>query len=326
MENIDLNKEIDQDREIDHCNDSIFKDCFKSSINALTVLINGVVNMPESRHKFVIKEMHYADPESKASEETKKSIEDVLVEITTESGEKIICGVEMQHEDTGFEGLCIRIRHYSYNLFSRNKLTPGMDYNKAEAPNIIQIWLMKNNPKFFEGRTGYYFGLQTIDNTTGYYDPAFGGRDDHFINVDYFARAKDYVPKNDLEILMMYLVCGTFRETNEYVKLHNKPYLQEMFKNEKIFLDNPGSRGLYMTLDEYQKLIRLKESIIREKDAEITKSKDEIKTLKDTVKAKDAEIQKANDRADAGIREANDRADKAEARIAELEAQLAAKS
>ena len=295
--------------EINHYNDALFKDNLHSCPDILKALINGVVNAECSRHKFQIKELQFLDPETKTQDDVKKSIQDVLVNIKTTDGEDIVCGLELQTYSDGYKAFCVRIRHYDYNLFSRNKLKEGQEYKDTHIPNLLQIWLVKDDKKFFEKNPEHYhFCIQGIDSR----DNGFAkdlGQDDHFVNINYFEDRADgsYEAQNEFEHIMMYFTCKNDIETATYIKDHQTSYLQVLVDNEKIFHNDPDKMEVYMKLEELES--RLKAEAEARKNAEEEKAEAQAKANK-------AEEEKA---------EAQARADKAEADNAQLRAFLAKK-
>lgn len=274
--------------EINHYNDALFKDNLHSCPDILKALINGVVNAECSRHKFQIKELQFLDPETKTQDDVKKSIQDVLVNIKTTDGEDIVCGLELQTYSDGYKAFCVRIRHYDYNLFSRNKLKEGQEYKDTHIPNLLQIWLVKDDKKFFEKNPDqYHFCVQGIDSRDNNFAKDLG-QDDHFVNINYFEERSDcgYEAQNEFEHIMMYFTCKNDIETATYIKDHKTHYLKVLLENEKMFHNDPEKMGVYMKLEELERRIKT-ESEARKK-AEADKAKAEAEA-----KAKDEALQKS---------------------------------
>ena len=281
---------------INHYNDALFKDNMHVR-SVLKTLLTAVVNDECSRHRFSIKEIRFLDSETKASFDAKKSIQDLLVEIITTDNEWIHCGIELQTYRETYSAACIRIKHYKFNLFSRNKLKEGDDYENIRIPSIMQIWFVRNNSAMFELNPEiYHFCVQGIDSRTQGYNPCLG-QDDHFVNVDYFERLskkRGYIPKNDLEYIMLYLTCKNEEETQQFVEIHKKTYLQDLLNNEKLFLASPEKMGVYMKLEDLE---RRAEKAEAEAKAEAEKAKAEAEARKKAeaeAKAKAEALQKAN--------------------------------
>lgn len=288
---------------INHYNDALFKDNMHVR-SVLKTLLTAVINDECSRHRFSIKEIRFLDTETKASFDAKKSIQDLLVEIITTENEWIYSGIELQTYKESYSAACVRVKHYKFNLFSRNKLKEGDDYEKVVIPSLMQIWFVRNNSAMFEINPEiYHFCVQGIDSRTGGYNPCLG-QDDHYVNVDYFERLskkQGYIPKNDLEYIMLYLTCKNEEETQQFVEIHKKTYLQDLLNNEKLFLASPEKMGVYMKLEDLER---------RAEKAEAEKAKAEAEA-----KAKAEALQKA---------EAENEALKA--KIARLEAEAKAKA
>ena len=81
---------------INHYNDSLFKDNLHYCRKLLKTLLISVCNDKCSRHHFWIKEISFLDPETKTTEDVKKSINDLLIKITTTAEEEIVCDIELQ--------------------------------------------------------------------------------------------------------------------------------------------------------------------------------------------------------------------------------------
>ena len=286
---------------INHYNDALFKDNLHYCKQLLRTLLISVCNAECSKHHFQIRDINFLDPETQASNVSKKSVNDALIKIDTVEGEEIVCDIELQTYPEGKKSLCVRVRHYAYNLFSRNKLKKGQSYKGTTIPNLLQIWFIKNEAEIFSRYPEkYHFCIQGIDSRSGEFLPGLS-QDEHFININYFeAKAKkcNYKPKSDLEHIMMFFTCKSKAETERYVKFHYKPYLDELLENEKSFFDDEDNLELYMKFEQMER--RAEEAEAEAKEAQ--------------AKAVKAEAEKA---------EAQARADKAEADNAKLRAFLA---
>ena len=164
----------------------------------------------------------------------------------------------------------MRVRHYAYNLFSRNKLKKGQSYKGKKLPNLLQIWFLKDEVELFSKYPEiYHFCVQGIDSRNGDFFPGLS-QDEHFININYFedkSRDSSYNPESDLEHIMMFFTCKSEYETEKYVKFHNKPYLKELLENEKSFFDNEDNLEMYMKLEELEEKAKSEEKARKKAEA-----------------------------------------------------------
>ena len=284
---------------INHYNDSLFKDNLHYCRKLLKTLLISVCNDKCSRHHFWIKEISFLDPETKTTEDVKKSINDLLIKITTTAEEEIVCDIELQTYPEGKKSLCVRVRHYAYNLFSRNKLKKGQSYKGKKLPNLLQIWFLKDEVELFSKYPEiYHFCVQGIDSRNGVFFPGLS-QDDHFININYFedkSRDSSYNPESDLEHIMMFFTCKSEYETEKYVKFHNKPYLKELLENEKSFFDNEDNLEMYMKLEELEEKAKSEEKARKKAEAK-AKFEENARKKAEADKAKAEAEAKAKDEA-----------------------------
>ena len=183
----------------------------------------------------------------------------------------------------------MRVRHYAYNLFSRNKLKKGQSYKGKKLPNLLQIWFLKDEVELFSKYPEiYHFCVQGIDSRNGDFFPGLS-QDEHFININYFedkSRDSSYEAQNEFEHIMMYFTCKNDVETATYIKDHKTPYLKVLLENEKMFHNDPEKMGVYMKLEELERRIKT-ESEARKK-AEADKAKAEADKAKVEAELKEA--------------------------------------
>ena len=281
---------------INHYNDSLFKDNLHYCRKLLKTLLISVCNDKCSRHHFWIKEISFLDPETKTTEDVKKSINDLLIKITTTAEEEIVCDIELQTYPEGKKSLCVRVRHYAYNLFSRNKLKKGQSYKGKKLPNLLQIWFLKDEVELFSKYPEiYHFCVQGIDSRNGDFFPGLS-QDEHFININYFedkSRDSSYEAQNEFEHIMMYFTCKNDVETATYIKDHKTPYLKVLLENEKMFHNDPEKMGVYMKLEELERRIKTESEARKKAEADKAKAEaDKAKVEADKAKV-EAELKEA---------------------------------
>ncbi len=275
----------------DHYNDELFKDDLLYCPQLLKQLINGVVNMPDSRHKFLVDSLTFVVPETKRNSKVKKSIQDILVRIQTTDGEDILCCLELQTYTEGSQAFCVRIRHYDYNLSSRHKLKRGQKYRNAHLPSLLQIWLIQGDKEWFQKcrPDEYHFCIQGTDSRDGTFVRGLS-QDLHYVNIDYFeAKAEDegYIPQNDLEIIMMYFTCKTLNQCKSFVRKYQKNYLREVLDNEIMYFKE--DKEPYMKFEEEIQARKAEKKRADKAEAEVKELKAEIADLKKQLAEQKAE-------------------------------------
>ena len=186
-------------------------------------------------------------------------------------------------------------------MFSRNKLKEGQEYKDTHIPNLLQIWLVKDDKKFFEKNPDqYHFCVQGIDSRDNNFAKDLG-QDDHFVNINYFEERSDcgYEAQNEFEHIMMYftckndIACKNDVETATYIKDHKTHYLKVLLENEKMFHNDPEKMGVYMKLEELERRIKTESEARKKAEADKAKAEADKAKAEAETKAKDEALQKS---------------------------------